>query len=96
MDAPASREQKPSEESPVYVYNGRDLNKFWRRGKRYSYRELRWLAKKRGLVFKDKDRTRLEIVDKADKPVAVFTVKRQSRPDEASSSSTIRVGSPPY
>lgn len=67
----------------IYRLEGNRLDRQWRRGKRYSANELRWLARKRGLVFNNRDRGRIELVDKDNKLVAVFNRVEQGPKDEA-------------
>jgi hypothetical protein len=41
----------------VYRLTGRQFSRQWRRSKDYSDHEIRWLAKRRGLVYRERGNT---------------------------------------
>lgn len=55
----------------VYRLNNRSFSRVWRRNKDYSDHEIRWLAKKRGLEFRENKQT-IELVNRNNQVVAVF------------------------
>lgn len=69
----------------VYRLTDRTFSRLWRRSKDYSERELRWLARKRGLKTAVHKGT-LQVLDLKDKVVANFQQVNEpvaeSAPDE--------------
>ena len=68
-----------------YQLVDRKFSREWRRSKRYSRNELRWLARKRGLELKERGGA-AQVVDRSGRVVANFAqVKKpglpESRPD---------------
>jgi hypothetical protein len=64
----------------TYRLTDRFFSRLWRRTKRYSEKELRWLARKHGLTLKLKGDT-IEIAHPASRhPVAHFQGKEDSVP----------------
>lgn len=62
----------------VYRLINRSFSRAWRRSKDYSDHEIRWLAKRRGLLFRERAGV-VEVKDRAGKLVAKFQeVKEQS------------------
>lgn len=59
-----------------YHLTDRTFSREWRRGKRYSKRELRWLARKKGLEFKE-HRSTIQLVDQKGRIVANFAGKAE-------------------
>jgi len=55
----------------VYRLNNRSFSRVWRRNKDYSDHEIRWLAKKRGLEFRE-NKTTIELVNRNNQVVAAF------------------------
>lgn len=59
-----------------YHLTDRKFSREWRRGKRYSKQELRWLARKKGLEFKE-HRGTIQLLDQKGKVVANFAGKAE-------------------
>jgi hypothetical protein len=55
----------------LYRLANRQFSRVWRRSKDYSGREVRWLARKRGLNFQERAGI-ISVTDKAGKLVAKF------------------------
>lgn len=65
-----------------YRLTDRTFSRLWRRNKTYSEREIRWLARRRGLLFTERDGT-IQVSDKSKKVVANFKLvpEREVEPE---------------